>query len=50
MNNDYMQLSFKMYKCESCESIALVFDDDPGVCDNCGGKLTEIKEEEEENE
>jgi rRNA maturation endonuclease Nob1 len=48
MNNDYVQLSFKMYVCEDCESVALVFDGEVGVCDNCGGKLIEVKDEENE--
>ncbi len=48
MNNDLLQLSFKMYVCEDCESVALVFDDEVGVCDNCGGNLIEVKEEENE--
>lgn len=48
MNNDLLQLSFKMYKCEDCESVALIFDGEVGVCDNCGGNLIEVKEEENE--
>lgn len=48
MNNEYEQLKFKMYVCEDCESVALVFDGEVGVCDNCGGKLIEVKDEENE--
>lgn len=48
MNNDYIQLSFKIYKCKDCESVALIFEDEVGVCNNCEGKLIEVKEEEYE--
>lgn len=48
MNNNYIQLGFKVYKCEDCESVALIFDEEVGVCDNCGGNLMEVKEEENE--
>lgn len=51
MNNDYIQLSFKMYECEKCESVSLIFDEnDPLVCDTCGEKLIEVKDKEKENE
>lgn len=48
MNNNYEQLKFKMYICEKCESVALIFDGEVGVCDNCGGNLMEVEEEENE--
>lgn len=48
MNNDYIQLSFKTYECVDCGSIVLIFDDEVGVCDNCGGNLMEVEEEENE--
>lgn len=51
MNNSYEQLKFKMYVCEKCESVSLIFNEnEPLVCDACGGKLIEVEDKEKENE
>ena len=53
MNNNYIQLSFKMYECQDCGevSVAVLFEDAPTECNNCGGRtLIELKEKEKVNE
>lgn len=53
MNNNYIQLSFKMYECQDCGEVfaVLPFEDAPKECNNCGGKtLIELEEKEKSNE
>ena len=53
MNNNYIQLSFKMYECQDCGevSVAVLFEEPPKECDNCEGRtLIELEETEKSNE